>query len=278
MKDNFKFQQFHVKKNNFEEILLIERKKINKEMSEDISSTIHISVWKQEGSVSRAAKCRLIGQPLSTIGGVQQWQSLYQVGVVLRYKPDSDLVNWVEIWKQTVELEPEERDSQDFGGVVESRMEFWNANAARIGQRFFVRKGEMSLEDIDTRLRDREQPSTISICETTGRLYRSYFSAVIRNNIAIYVRTAEPISGSLLRNASPCSSFTWTELEHVGFDPAPFDLGGFSGSSQYRLPIICSTIAAIYRKSPYKPIFLADPRSRYVSQDGKIRKDSLGPN
>ena len=35
MKDNFKFQQFHVKKNNFEEILLIERKKINKEMSED---------------------------------------------------------------------------------------------------------------------------------------------------------------------------------------------------------------------------------------------------
>lgn len=135
-------------------------------------------------------------------------------------------------------------------------MEFWNANATRIGQRFFVRKGETSLEDIDTRLRDREQPSTISICETTGRLYRSYFSAVIRNNIAIYVRTAEPISGSLLRNASPCSSFTWTELEHVGFDPAPFDLGGFSGSSQYRLPIICSTIAAIYRKSPYKPIFL----------------------
>lgn len=111
MKDNFKFQQFHVKKNNFEEILLIERKKINKEMSEDISSTIHISVWKQEGSVSRAAKCRLIGQPLSTIGGVQQWQSLYQVGVVLRYRPDSDLVNWVEIWKQTVELEPEERAS-----------------------------------------------------------------------------------------------------------------------------------------------------------------------
>lgn len=168
--------------------------------------------------------------------------------------------------------------SQDFGGVVESRMEFWNANATRIGQRFFVRKGETSLEDIDTRLRDREQPSTISIRETTGRLYRSYFSAVIRNNIAIYVRTAEPISGSLLRNASPCSSFTWTELEHVGFDPAPFDLGGFSGSSQYRLPIICSTIAAIYRKSPYKPIFLADPRSRYVSQDGRIRKDSLGPN
>lgn len=69
-----------------------------------------------------------------------------------------------------------------------------------------------------------------------------------------------------------------TELEHVGFDPAPFDLGGFSGSSQYRLPIICSTIAAIYRKSPYKPIFLADPRNRYVSQDGRIRKDSLGPN
>lgn len=229
--------------------------------------------------MSRAAKCRLIGQPLSTIGGVQQWQSLYQVGVVLRYKPDSDLVNWVEIWKQTVELEPEERDSQDFGGVVESRMEFWNANAARIGQRFFVRCfEETSVGDIDTRLRDREQPSTISIRETTGRLYRSYFSAVIRNNIAIYVRTAEPISGSLLRNASPCSSFTWTELEHVGFDPAPFDLGGFSGSSQYRLPIICSTIAAIYRKSPYKPIFLADPRSRYVSQDGRIRKDSLGPN
>lgn len=48
MKDNFKFQQFHVKKNNVEEILLIERKKINKEMSEDISSTIHISVWKRK--------------------------------------------------------------------------------------------------------------------------------------------------------------------------------------------------------------------------------------
>lgn len=52
---------------------------------------------------------------------------------------------------------------------------------------------------------------------------------------------------------------TWRELEHVGFDPAPFDLEGFSGSSQYRLPIICSTIAAIYRKSR-----TTDLRSRYI--------------
>lgn len=57
---------------------------------------------------------------------------------------------------------------------------------------------------------------------------------------------------------------TWTELEHVGFDPAPFDLGGFS--SQYRLPIICPTFddRGYLSKISYKPIFLPIFRSRFA--------------
>lgn len=130
-------------------------------------------------------------------------QSLYQLGVVLWYRHSGLVVNWVEIWKQT------ESQVSVVGGVVE-----WNfrmleprffderekRRSGREGYRYSAERPRAAVYDFDTR--------------DDGRLYRSagdrggsYFSAVIRNNIAIYVRTAEPISGSLLRNASPCSSF-----------------------------------------------------------------------
>lgn len=69
---------------------------------------------------------------------------------------------------------------------------------------------------------------------------------------------------------------TWTELEHVGFDPAPFDLGGFS--SQYRLPIICPTFddRGYLSKISYKPIFLPIFCSRYITRWKDSLEDSLG--
>lgn len=98
-----------------------------------------------------------------------------------------------------------------------------------------------------------------------GREGGSYFSAVIRNNIAIYVRTAEPISGSLLRNA--CSSFNLDGTGTRRIRPAHFDLGGFFAISSFQLFVQrWTTIAAISRIN--RDFFVADSR---ISQDGKIR-------
>lgn len=127
--------------------------------------------------------------------------------------------------------------------------------------------------DIDTR-RDtasnrlrfrytRRRWPAVSIGEKGGG--GSYFSAVIRNNIAIYVRTAEPISGSLLRNA--CSSFNLDGTGTRRIRPAHFDLGGFFAISSFQLFVRrWTTIAAISRIN--RDFFVADSR---ISQDGKIR-------
>lgn len=129
--------------------------------------------------------------------------------------------------------------------------------------------------DIDTR-RDtasnrlrfrytRRRWPAVSIGEKGGGREGSYFSAVIRNNIAIYVRTAEPISGSLLRNA--CSSFNLDGTGTRRIRPAHFDLGGFFAISSFQLFVQrWTTIAAISRIN--RDFFVADSR---ISQDGRIR-------
>lgn len=93
-----------------------------------------------------------------------------------------------------------------------------------------------------------------------GRLYRlaggSYFSAVIRNNIAIYVRTAEPIFGSLLRNAWSRFNLEGTGTRRIRPDSLWFRgiLRVFAISSSDYLFHDRGYLSEI----SYKPIFVAD--------------------